>query len=235
MKKYTLETLRPLNQSYDYDHMLTQSDVDMANDRIVIIQSSRDDNTPQPGDIIQYTTKRGDKYDHAHIESVNNDSCYICTMPMIPFVIVDDNQIRCSTSGGIWCNVPRDGVSYIGKAEKLFKDWGRYGAQANGAVCFLAEVNVWLHCSVLDEIFSNGATKLSRRDLESLPAPFCTDNVTDEQMQNIVDETEAAMLQIYGKDYDIDDEDTSDTWWREMENSVIRHKIPYYEDLPEKE
>ena len=35
--KYTLETLLPLNVSYDYDHMLTQGDVDMVNSLIEVI------------------------------------------------------------------------------------------------------------------------------------------------------------------------------------------------------
>ena len=37
-----------------------------------------------------------------------------------------------------------------------------------------------------DQEFTYGDSKLSRRDLESLPEPFCTEDVTDEQMQEII-------------------------------------------------
>ena len=41
--KYTLETLLPLNVSYDYDHQLTQPDVDMANALVELIECTRTD------------------------------------------------------------------------------------------------------------------------------------------------------------------------------------------------
>ena len=37
-KKYTVETLKPLNVLYDHEHWLTQQDVDMANNYVEIIQ-----------------------------------------------------------------------------------------------------------------------------------------------------------------------------------------------------
>ncbi|MDE7061896.1 MAG: hypothetical protein K2O73_01450 [Lachnospiraceae bacterium] len=38
-----------------------------------------------------------------------------------------------------------------------------------------------------DKIFRAGDSELSRGELESLPCPFCTDNVSDETMQSIVE------------------------------------------------
>ena len=40
-KKYTIETLLPLNVSYDSDHGLTQEDVDMVNSLVEVIESTR--------------------------------------------------------------------------------------------------------------------------------------------------------------------------------------------------
>ena len=37
-KKYTIETLLPLNVSYDSDHGLTQEDVDMVNSLVEVIE-----------------------------------------------------------------------------------------------------------------------------------------------------------------------------------------------------
>ena len=39
--KYTLETLLPLNVSYDRDHILRQQDVDMVNRLVEVIEGSR--------------------------------------------------------------------------------------------------------------------------------------------------------------------------------------------------
>ena len=36
-KKYTVETLKPLNVLYDHEHGLTQQDVDMANNYVELI------------------------------------------------------------------------------------------------------------------------------------------------------------------------------------------------------
>ena len=40
--------------------------------------------------------------------------------------------------------------------------------------------------SFYDKKFVCGKVKLSRNDLESFPSPFCTKDVTDETMNNIV-------------------------------------------------
>ena len=58
-KRYTLETLLPLNVSYDSDHGLTQEDVDMVNSLVEVIESTRSKHTPKIGDRVVYTQKGG--------------------------------------------------------------------------------------------------------------------------------------------------------------------------------
>ena len=100
----------------------------------------------------------------------------------------------------------------------------------------------------LDKVFKCNDSELTRRDLESFPAPFYTDNVSDETMQNIINETDAGTRQIWklnnneplrNNDSDIDEygdtrnDKINETWWQELEEAAVRHHIPYYEDLEE--
>lgn len=52
--KYSIETLRELNVSYDREHWLTQDDVDMANNYVQLIERTRSEITPQVGDRVVY-------------------------------------------------------------------------------------------------------------------------------------------------------------------------------------
>ena len=52
--KYTLETLLPLNRSYDMEHTLTQGDVDMANRLVEAIEGSRSSQIPKIGDRMRH-------------------------------------------------------------------------------------------------------------------------------------------------------------------------------------
>lgn len=85
-----------------------------------------------------------------------------------------------------------------------------------------------------DKVFTYGQSKLSRRDLESLPAPFDTYNVTDEEMEQIVRETELGTRNQLDLDedepIDFDNDRHREVWWEEMEDAVVSHGIPYYED-----
>lgn len=56
--KYSVETLRELNVSYDHEHGLTQKDVDMANSYVELIEQTRSEITPQIGDRLIYVTGR---------------------------------------------------------------------------------------------------------------------------------------------------------------------------------
>ena len=85
-----------------------------------------------------------------------------------------------------------------------------------------------------DKVFVYGESELSRRELESLPDPFDTCHVTDEQMEQIVFETEMETRDRLrlgeGEPIDFDNDRHSEIWWEEMEKTVVRHGIPYHED-----
>ena len=85
-----------------------------------------------------------------------------------------------------------------------------------------------------DKVFVCGKSELSRRELESLPAPFNTYHVTDEQMEQIVFETEMETRDRLrlgeSESINFDDDSHSEIWWEEMEKTVVRHGVPYHED-----
>ena len=84
-----------------------------------------------------------------------------------------------------------------------------------------------------DKVFTCGQSELSRRELESLPEPFDTYHVTDEEMEQIVYETEMETRDRLRlgkrKPIDFDNDRHSEIWWEEMEKAVVRHGVPYYE------
>lgn len=145
--KYNKESLIVINNRYCGSHTIHDSDIDMANAYVNIIEQSRTQEKPRVGDIIEYTSKFGDYYGNAHMENVDteNQTVYICERPYVPFVgkSNDENGIFCSTSGGVWHTVPISELTYIGKRKKTFCAWGSCGPCADGAVEFQAEVNVW--------------------------------------------------------------------------------------------
>ena len=67
--------------------------------------------------------------------------------------------------------------------------------------------------------------------------PFCTKDVTDEQMENIVMDTELdtrdRLRLNEGEPIDFENDRHSEVWWAEMEAAVCRHNVPYYEDIDE--
>lgn len=88
-----------------------------------------------------------------------------------------------------------------------------------------------------DKEFGYYNSKISRGELESLPCPFCTDNVSDDVMQSIIMMTDLATKQRLrlpdSQWLDIKNDKVSEVWWEELEAAVRYYKIPYYEDLPE--
>lgn len=86
-----------------------------------------------------------------------------------------------------------------------------------------------------DRNFTYSDTTLSRADLESLPCPFCTENITDEQMEVIAFETDSLTkerLRLSDNEHiDFDNDKHSEVWWEELEAAVNRQNVPYYEDL----
>lgn len=85
-----------------------------------------------------------------------------------------------------------------------------------------------------DKIFTHGSSELSRGELESLPVPFDTYDVTDARMEEIVRETEMGTRDRLGlgdgEAIDFNKERHSEVWWEEMEKTAVRHGVPYYED-----
>ena len=163
MERYNIETLKKENALYDMEHTVTQSDADKANRYVALIESSRNDNRPMPGDVVRFTDKHGDYYENAHIEKVDDadKEVYICERPYVPFIRPSKTGISCNTSGGAWANIPMQ-LKRIGKQQKTFCDWGHCGACGNGAIHFRAEVNVWEYIAP-DALFDGFSTKLWRK------------------------------------------------------------------------
>ena len=84
-----------------------------------------------------------------------------------------------------------------------------------------------------DKEFGYYNSKISRGELESLPCPFCTDDV----MQSIImmtDLTTKQRLRLPDNQWlNFKKDKVAEVWWEELEAAVRYYKIPYYEDLPE--
>lgn len=154
MEKYTIETLSEINQRFIGTHcFLRDSYVEMANELVAVIENSRTENKPQPGDIVVYTNEYGEYFSNAHIETVNEDSVYICEMANT-YVSVDNEKVYCNSSGGTWKHIDIKDLTYTGnQKEKLFWLFGSCGACADGGIDFYAKVNVW-ECNLNKEPFS---------------------------------------------------------------------------------
>ena len=120
--KYTLDTLKKINERFIESHRMKESDVEMANAYVELIERTRSTTEPQSGDLIQYTDEHGNYYSAAHIEKVNGDGTVnVCEKPYIPFINANINNdgIRCCTSGGPWCDLPVNKLVYVGKGENI--------------------------------------------------------------------------------------------------------------------
>lgn len=141
---YTVEALQCLNDSHDYGYEVSLSDLNKVNRLIGFIQKSRlTDETPLPGDIIEYTTRNGDYYACAHIERINDGCGEICLSPFPPFCYEEMEQARYDTGGGPWAHIEAVKLEPVGIKVKLFKTWGHCGRCAHGAVYFQIPVRVW--------------------------------------------------------------------------------------------
>lgn len=175
--KYTLESLKEINRRFCSSHYLRDSDVHKANMYVELIEKSRSETEPHIGDIVQYTDEYGDYYMSAHIEKVYEDGeVNICEQPYVPFIGANSNNdgIYCSTSGGAWCNLPKDKLIYIGKREKRFCDWGNCGACADGAIEFKAEVSVWGYTSSENKFISKiNGKPYTTKDFNRMKINYC--------------------------------------------------------------
>lgn len=156
--KYTLETLLPLNVSYDYDHQLTQPDVDMANALVELIECTRTDEYPQAGDLMVHVSRHGDYSARALIEKEHDGTLSVCIHPSIPFVYRKDNGIGCDVSGDPFDRVKIPDVKFKGWDTAYFKEWGHCGPRANGSVSFAARVALWEYRKP-DPIYGDFTTK----------------------------------------------------------------------------
>ena len=143
-----LKELNKINQRYLNAHYCIDPDeVEKVNKLIHLIEVTRDSNTPKTGDIIKFTSEHGDYYDKAIISSVYSDGdIEICERPYTPFVCnyYDKAQnIGMSVSGGSFHNFNKTMFKYIGKDRRKFCVWGNCGACVDGAIDFIATVNVW--------------------------------------------------------------------------------------------
>lgn len=90
-----------------------------------------------------------------------------------------------------------------------------------------------------DKEFGYYNSKISRGELESLPCPFCTDNVSDDVMQSIIMMTDLTTKQRLrlpdNKWLNLKKDKVSEVWWEELENAIRYYNIPYHEDLQEDE
>lgn len=161
--KYTVETLKALNVSYDHDHRLTQEDTDMVNAYVELIEGTRSETTPQVGDRLIYTDRHGSHYGNALIEKAQETGCvYICEEPYIPFLWEEDGNIRLNVSGGAFHSVNPQEMKFVRWTEGAFKDWGHCGACANGAVAFTARVPLWSY-SEPEPLYGKFTTETYRR------------------------------------------------------------------------
>lgn len=161
--KYTVETLKALNVSYDHDHRLIQEDTDMVNAYVELIEGTRSETTPQVGDRLIYTDRHGSHYGNALIEkSLEGGLVSVCEEPYIPFLWKEDGNIRLSVSGGAFHSVNPQEMKFVRWTEGAFKDWGHSGACANGAVAFTARVPLWSY-SEPEPLYGKFTTETYRR------------------------------------------------------------------------
>lgn len=143
-----IKELEKINQRYlNSYYSISKGELKKVNHLIKWIESTRDNEKPKTGDIVQFTSEHGEYYGNALISKVWEDGdIEICEVPYVPFIGSYDEKtknIRMSVSGGAFHNFKQDMFKYIGKGKRKFCDWGECGACADGAIDFIATVNVW--------------------------------------------------------------------------------------------
>lgn len=186
---YTKGRLEKINAVYlsDYSHRIEQRDVQFANQCVKLMYNTLYLKTPKVGDVVQYTTKEGIYYPHAHIDRIENGVASVCLAPFMPFVYIRDGKIHMdSVSGGPWVRIPVSALKKAGVESKWFHFFGSAGACAHGAIEFEGYANCWEYAEE-GLLFGEYSTKLYNRtvfrkidgkwyltettDLESVPDP----------------------------------------------------------------
>lgn len=153
---YNIESLSEINMGFISSHYeILQDDVEIANDYINLIRNSRSAYIPVIGDIVRYTNKYGEYFEHAHIDVVDEKEVYICyhANSCIYRSHSMKEGFRLSTSGGRWEYIPINKMRYVGVQKKRFWFFGHCGACADGGINFQASVNVW-ECDLNEQPFS---------------------------------------------------------------------------------
>ena len=148
MVEINMKQLKKINQNYlNAHHSIEKEDLENIKKLINLIEITRDNTQPKIGDIVRFTSKSGKYYGNALVTNVwKNGKIEICEKPYTPFVKEYDkkkNDISLSVSGGIFHILEANMFKYLKKYKRKFCDWGVYGACFNGAINFLATVNVW--------------------------------------------------------------------------------------------
>ena len=96
----------------------------------------------------------------------------------------------------------------------------------------------------LHKEFISGGVVITRNDYESMPCPMYAREFTDEQMQELANQTANILSAQYGyNEYEIsclkedsqEMEDFEDAFWREMEECAVAMGMRYYEDMSDEE
>lgn len=91
-----------------------------------------------------------------------------------------------------------------------------------------------IHDDFYNKEFTYSNSSITRGKLESLPCLFCTENVTDLEMQFIIGYTHQHTCDKYRLRYadpiDFENDQISATWWEKLEE-VCRAFMPYCEDF----
>ena len=143
--KYSLETLEEMNRSFE--PMLSEREVEIANDLSAWIEETRSTKVPKAGDLLIFTDDYGEYHPHAHIEYTTEDRYggNVCDNGSCAHIGKTVDGIWCNGSGGPWSNIPVDKMRYVGKGEETFWTWGSYGAGAHRGIYFKATVSVWTY------------------------------------------------------------------------------------------
>lgn len=146
---YTKARLEKINPAYlsVYSHQIQQSDVQFANRCVKIMHKGLDAEYPKVGDFIQYTTRDGVYYPHAHIDNIENGVASICLNAFVPFVAIKEGKIEyTSVSGGPWLQIPETTLRTLkktGAESKWFRFFGSSGFCSHGAIDFEGYANCW--------------------------------------------------------------------------------------------
>lgn len=144
----SIEKLKEVNESYHYNKGITDTELNKANKIALVITKASQLQSPQVGDIVQYTTEHGDYYAHAVIEKINGKEFYICESGSLWAGINEQTQkhyISVGCGGSFkWLDIEKLEATNQTK-QRNFQTWGRFGAKANGAFYFPATVKIWVY------------------------------------------------------------------------------------------